>query len=100
LLEGEIHRVDTTTVTTNLDGMDMYDYSTNTDCAAARVLPASGRKGWFMSLNPVNGKPVTVCFGCVQKNGVGANATISADKIKPNIKNIRKRVCSYTSGDN
>jgi hypothetical protein len=39
----------TGTPATNMDAMT--DYTTNTDCAAAKVLPNSGTKGWFMDLN-------------------------------------------------
>ncbi len=37
------------TPATNLD--TITNYTTNTDCAAAKVLPNSGTKGWFMDLN-------------------------------------------------
>jgi Tfp pilus tip-associated adhesin PilY1 len=37
------------TPATNMDAMT--DYTTNTDCAAAKVLPNSGTKGWYMDLN-------------------------------------------------
>jgi len=37
------------TPATNMD--TMTDYTTNTDCAAAKVLPNSGTKGWYMDLN-------------------------------------------------
>jgi Tfp pilus tip-associated adhesin PilY1 len=39
----------TGTPATNMDAMT--DYTTNTDCAAAKVLPNSGTKGWFMDLD-------------------------------------------------
>jgi hypothetical protein len=39
----------TGTPATNMDAMT--DYTTNTNCAAAKVLPNSGTKGWFMDLN-------------------------------------------------
>lgn len=39
----------TGTPATNMD--TMTDYTTNTDCAAAKVLPNSGTKGWYMDLN-------------------------------------------------
>lgn len=39
----------TGTPATNMD--TMTNYTTNTDCAAAKVLPNSGTKGWFMDLN-------------------------------------------------
>ncbi|MFJ1466407.1 pilus assembly protein [Massilia orientalis] len=39
----------TGTPATDMDAMT--DYTTNTNCAAAKVLPNSGTKGWFMDLN-------------------------------------------------
>jgi hypothetical protein len=39
----------TGTPAVNLDAMT--DYSTDTDCSAAKVLPSSGTKGWYMDLN-------------------------------------------------
>jgi type IV pilus assembly protein PilY1 len=47
---------------------------------------------------PVNGKPVTVCIGCVDRTG-GVNSPIGAQRVSPVINQRRARVYWYTDAD-
>lgn len=47
---------------------------------------------------PVNGKPVTIVFGGVQRSG-GASSSIGAQRVKPALSGKRTRVYWYTAGN-
>jgi Tfp pilus tip-associated adhesin PilY1 len=57
----------TGTPATNMDAMT--NYTTNTDCAAAKVLPNSGTKGWYMDLNQ-NGQGEQVVTSALIASGM------------------------------
>jgi hypothetical protein len=172
----------TTTGAVNMD-TQLENYSSNTSCATAPVLPNSTLKGWYMDLNqngqgeqtvtsaliaggmvtfstnrpvtqsnscstslgeargywvnllnasgaigvagtcggtrssvfvggglppspvlansvPIGNRATTVVIGAVRRNNGGASVSISPQEIKPTIASKRKRVYSYTKGDN
>jgi type IV pilus assembly protein PilY1 len=47
---------------------------------------------------PVDGNPVTVCIGCVQRGG-GASTSIGAQRVNPTITQRRSRIYWYNDGD-
>lgn len=55
------------TPATDLDAMT--DYSANTDCSTAKVLPNSGLKGWYMNLNQ-NGQGEQVVTSALIASGM------------------------------
>jgi hypothetical protein len=57
----------TGTPATDMDAMT--DYTTNTDCAAAKILPNSGTKGWYMDLNQ-NGQGEQVVTSALIASGM------------------------------
>lgn len=74
----------------------------NCTCGGVRSVPVTGGglpPSPVMGTVPVGGVPTTVVIGAPQRGG-GASSPISPQKAKPAISSVRKRVYSYTKGDN
>lgn len=78
------------------------DGTTNCTCGGSQSAVFTGGglpPSPVMGTVPVNGKLTTVVIGAAQRTG-GASSSIAPQKAKPSVTPTRKRVYSYTKGDN